>query len=277
MDSIVALPSSIVEWLSERESLSDIYFFTEFPPINKAVPLKKAIVAVGIQELKIVDKFTENSEGILERQEYCRTADIHARLSICVPFSYGGAACHDIFTKVMDELTFNTDLNIIESECGDIQSDRNTSALVLNGGFRISADFCPAEGSESNYCTFLDKELLCGSHIRNGEIHVTAEDKEKWDSPFVTGYYFGNGTTNRTIELGFKPKMLILFCSDYEPVTVDFSTQKINPQFAFGLGNYTSQGVSILASGFKVMRTNYGNSSALFNEAGNVYCYAAMK
>ncbi len=277
MDSIVALPSSIVEWLSERESLSDIYFFTEFPPINKAVPLKKAIVAVGVQELKIVDKFTENSDGVLERQEYCRTADIHARLSICVPFSYGGSACHDIFTKVIDELTFNTDLNIIESECGDIQSDRNTSALVLTGGFRISADFCPAEENEDNYCTFLDKELLCGSHIRNDEIHVTSEEKEKWNSPFLTGYYFGNGSANRTMELGFKPKFLIVMRSDSEPVTVDFSVQKIYPQFAVSAGNYYTQGISVLANGFKIMRTNFDNSTAFLNEAGAVYCYVAMR
>ena len=92
MDSIVALPSRIVEWLSERPQLADINFFTEFPPIEKAVPLKRAIVAVGIKDMKIVDKFVENDDGVLERQEYCRTADIHARLSICVPYSYGGSA-----------------------------------------------------------------------------------------------------------------------------------------------------------------------------------------
>ena len=35
MDSIVALPARIVEWLSEREQFKNIKFFTEFPPVMK--------------------------------------------------------------------------------------------------------------------------------------------------------------------------------------------------------------------------------------------------
>lgn len=277
MDSIVSMPANIVEWLSGRPQLSDINFFTEFPPINKAVPLKKAIVAVGIKDLKIIDKFVENSDGILERQEYCRTADIHARLSICVPYSYGGTACHEIFTKIIDELTFNTDLNITESECEEIESDRNTSALVLAGSFRISADFCPAETADSNYFSFLDKEFLCGSHLRDDDIHVTVEDKQKWDQPFTTGTYFGNGSNSRTIELGFRPKMVIVFGGDAVPVSVNFTTQKINPGIAFASGSYGTQGLSVLSNGFKVLKTTYDNSVSLLNESGSVYCYAAMK
>lgn len=41
MSEISALPSSIVEWLEGREDLDYIKFLTEFPPIKKAVPLKK--------------------------------------------------------------------------------------------------------------------------------------------------------------------------------------------------------------------------------------------
>lgn len=277
MDSIVALPSSIVEWLSEREQLSDINFFTEFPPINKAVPLKHAIVAVGIKEMKIVDKFVENDNGVLERQEYCRTADILARLSICVPYSYGGSSCHEIFTKIMDELTFNTDLDIIESSCEEIQSDRDTSALVLTGNFRMNADFCPAEVADNNYISFLDKELLCGSHVRNQDVHVTLTDKAKWNSPFEVGTYFGDGSTSRTITLGYSPRMLIIFKDDCIPTETDYTTQKIYPNFAFGAGSYCTQGLSILSSGFKVLKKTYDNSVALFNEAGSIYCYIAMK
>ncbi|MCQ2479494.1 MAG: hypothetical protein MJ120_02545 [Clostridia bacterium] len=277
MDSIVALPSKIVDWLSARPQLKDINFFTEFPPINKAVPLKRAIVAVGIKELKIVDKFVENEDGILERQEYCRSADIHARLSICVPYSYGGSACHEIFTKIMDELTFCTDLNITESECGEIESDRNTSALVLGGGFKVSADFCPGETADDHFITFLDKELLCGSHIRNTEVHVTNEDKKRWDNPFYVGTYFGTGTASRTIDLGFKPRMLILFNSDCAPFEINFGTQKINLNFAFGSGNYYTPGLVITANGFKVNKENFNNTITPFNNAGMIYCYIVMK
>lgn len=157
MDSIVALPGKMVSWLCEQEDLKDIKFFTEFPPILKSVPLKEAIVAVGIEQLSITDKFVENDEGILEKQEYCRSANIKSRLSICVPYSYGGSACHDTFTRIIDALTFRTDLNINASGCDETQSDRNTSALVLTGWFEVVADFCPAVSTDENYASFLDK------------------------------------------------------------------------------------------------------------------------
>lgn len=277
MDSIVSLPANIVAWLSDRSQLSDINFFTEFPPINKAVPLKQAIVAVGIKELKISDKFVENGDGVLERQEYCRTADILARLSICVPYSYGGSACHDIFTRIIDELTFNTDLNITESACEETQSDRNTSALVLNGTFSVKADFCPAEVVDSNYFSFLDKDFFCGSHLRDESIHVTAEEKEKWDSPFAVGFYFGNGENSKTLSLDFEPKLVLVFCNGTSPVEVDFDTRKIIPQFAIGTSSYNSQGITVLSGGFKVQKMTFGNSTAKLNEAGIMYGYAAMK
>lgn len=277
MDSIVALPSRIVEWLSEREQLQDINFFTEFPPINKAVPLKKAIVAVGIRDMKISDKFVENDDGVLVRQEYCRSADINARLSICVPYSYGGSACHDIFTKIIDELTFNTDLNITESECDEIQSDRNTSALVLTASFKINADFCPAEVTDANYFSFLDKEFLCGSHVNNNEIHVTADEKNRINEPVITGYYFGSGLASKAINLGFKPKLLMVFCYDSVPFEVDFETQNIYPQMAFGAGSYSTQGISITSTGFNVHRDTEGNSVTALNEAGMIYVYIAVR
>ena len=51
MDSIVSLPIRIVEWLGKQDDMNDLTFFVEYPPINKAVPLKKAIVAVGIDSI----------------------------------------------------------------------------------------------------------------------------------------------------------------------------------------------------------------------------------
>ena len=80
MDSIVSLPIRIVEWLGKQDDMNDLTFFVEYPPINKAVPLRKAIVAVGIDNIEITDKFVANDDGVLEKQEYCRTAMIKANL-----------------------------------------------------------------------------------------------------------------------------------------------------------------------------------------------------
>lgn len=277
MDKIVSLPEKIVEWLSKQKEMNDLSFFVEYPPIKKAVPLKKIIVAVGIENIEIVDKFVANDDGVLERQEYCRTAEIKANLSICVPFSKGGQACHDVFTRVADALTFKTNLNIEKSGCEEITSDRDTDALVMNGWFLMTADFCPAESTEMNYECFLDKELLCGSHIRNDVIHVTAEDKEKWNTPVEVGFYIGNSSSSKTVSLGYKPKFVILMAAEKPAVTVDFTSSSAKSYFAIASEAAQSQGITLSASGFKVQTNTTNGVTSELNSIGMTYIYLAWK
>lgn len=275
MDAVVSLPQRIVMWLSTQEDMEDIKFFVEFPPVNKAVPLKRAIVAVGIDTINIEDKFVANDDGVLERQEYCRLAKIKASLSICVPFSYGGQSCHDIFTRIADALTFRTNLNVSESGCEAIEPDHDTDALVMKGWLMMEADFCPAESTDDNYASFLDKELLCGSHIRNDVIHVTQADKEKWNIPFVSGHYAGSGSS-KTVNLGFQPSMVFVFVGGMPMVTADFVNSKINTYFAVSTDTGL-QGIEVTSTGFKVSNKTNGSVTASLNELGYVYVYIAFK
>lgn len=277
MDSIVSLPIRIVEWLGKQDDMKDLTFFVEYPPINKAVPLRKAIVAVGIENIEITDKFVANDDGVLEKQEYCRTAMIKANLSICVPFSKGGQACHDIFTRIADALTFRTNLNIEKSGCEDIISDRDTDALMMNGWFLMNADFCPAASTDENYASFLDKELLCGSHIRNTEIHVTADDKAKWNAPFASGFYIGNGTSSRTVSLGFKPSLVIVMAAGLPAVTVNFTKNTCYSYMAMANDSLTSLGLSLTSTGFRVATNTTDNVTSDLNDAGSSYVYIAFK
>ena len=160
MSEISALPSSIVEWLEGREDLDYIKFLTEFPPIKKAVPLKKTTVAVGIKGMKIVDSFVENDDGVLVKNEYCRKAEITLRLSIHAPLSSGGAACHEAFTDIIDCLTFDSALDIVSSGCDNITADRDTDAFVLSAWLTVNASLCPAAASSLDFPSFLSKELL---------------------------------------------------------------------------------------------------------------------
>lgn len=275
MDSIVSLPQRIVEWLSEQEDMKDIKFFVEYPPVNKAVPLRRSIVAVGIENIEIVDKFVANDDGVLERQEYCRLAKIKANLSICIPFSMGGQTCHDIFTRIANALTFRTNLNIAESGCVEIKSDRDTDALVMTGWFLMEADFCPAQSTDENFASFLDKELLCGSHIRNDEIHVTAEDKSKWNESFVTGIYIGTGSSSRSIDLGLKPNLVLVCASGYPSAAINTEGTVLN-YFGMATGN-TSSGVTVSSSGFRISSGSVTGARYALNEAGTTYVYIAFK
>ncbi len=276
MDSIVSLPQHIVEWLSSQSDMEDIKFFVEYPPINKAVPLRKIIVAVGIENIDITDKFAANDDGVLERQEYCRLAKIKANLSICVPFSRGGQTCHDVFTRIANALTFRTNLNIAESGCVEIKSDRDTDALVMTGWFLMEADFCPAVSTDENFASFLDKELLCGSHIRNDSIHVTQEDKSKWNEPFATGIYMGNGSGSKSVSLGFHPTLVFVTAAGYPLVIANFTNSSVKNYFAMAT-QLSSSGIEITSTGFRTVASSFSGSSYSMNEAGLTYTYVAFK
>ena len=277
MDSIVSLPNRIVEWLSGQDDMKDLSFFVEYPPVNKAVPLRRAIVAVGIESIDMEDKFVAGDDGIPERQEYCRLAKIKANLSICVPFSKGGQTCHDIFTRIADALTFRTNLNIASSGCTKIQSDRDTDALVMDGWFLMNADFCPAKSTDENFASFLDKELICGSHVRDTAIHVTEDDKAKWNTPFVAGFYFGTGSGSKTVTLGFKPSIVLLTAASAPPVSINFGNSTAKSYLAFANPDYGSLGLAITSTGFKLTSPTSGAVTAQLNEIGTSYMYIAFK
>ncbi len=277
MDNVVAIPEKIVSWLSEQEELNDVTFFTEFPPTQKAVPLKKAIVSVGIEAMEIVDKFLANDDGVLEKQEHCRTANITARLSICVPYSYGGTACHDYFTKIIDALTFRTDLSIIQSGCNEIESDRDTSALVCHGWFKIQADFCPGSLVEDNFLSVFDKSFICGSHVSNNDIHITSEERNYWNSHIVSGYYIGTGNSAQTVTLGFKPKAVFIFTSDNPSIRIDFDAQTAKNSIGIAMDGHNTAGLCLTNTGFKTSKSVYGETTSYFNEAAIIYAYIAFK
>ncbi len=280
MSEISALPSNIVAWLKERSELSYINFLTEFPAIKKAVPLKNTTVAVGIQSMEIVDSFTENDEGVLVENEYCRQAKIRLRLSIHAPYSSGGEACHDAFTDIIDCLTFASGLDILNSGCNGIVSDRDTDAFVLSAWATVNASLCPASSSGLDFPSFISKEHLCGTHINDSAIHLSPEQQTYLDTPFVTGSYFGTGNASKSISLGFKPSVVIVVGNGLPMMSFDSATNKYYALMAVGLPNGSSLGVEVTSTGFKVSNGDSGaarSCNPLFNELGTTYFYLAFR
>ena len=280
MSEISALPANIVAWLKTREELSYIRFLTEFPAVKKAVPLKHTTVAVGIQGMEIVDSFTENDEGVLVENEFCRQAKINLRLSIHAPYSSGGEACHSAFTDIIDCLTFDSGLDILTSGCESIVSDRDTDAFVLSAWATVNASLCPAATSGLDFPSFITKDLLCGTHIRDEDIHLSLKQKEYLDTPFVTGSYFGMGNGTQSITLGFKPSVVIVLINGMPLFTTDVSTGKSSARSAVGFDEAASIGLELTNSGFKVRTSSTEHISNCYpdlNALGITYRYVAFK
>jgi len=278
------MPGAIVEWLSGQQALSGIRFLTEYPAENKAVPLRSPIVAVGLGSVSITDKFVANNNGVLERQEYCRTANLRMRFDIHVPFSEGGSHCHEIFTKVLDLLTFASDLNLRASGCEDVRAHRDTDAFVLGAWAEVTADFCPADSTGLTLASFLPKELLCGSHIINQQIHLSAAEKAKLAQPFVTGSYLGDGIVARNVVIGFRPACVFVWCAKMPAVQANFSAGTAQSLFGCVVdlpsGDGNSMGMEIINTGFRLRSGtgyNVAPTNAALNLSGTAYVYLAIK
>lgn len=273
---ISAMPAAICEWLSAQESLDDIIFLTEYPPAKKPTPLLAPMIAVGLEQVTLTDRFVENSQGVPERDEYCRSAKLTVRFSIYAPYSMGGVACHDAFTRVMDCLSFSSDLNVTRAGCENVRADRDAEAFTLKAVADIEADFCPAETSDVQYEAFLPKTFFCFSHINDADIHVTAQDKARWNEQTAVGTYFGTGSGTRTVNLGFRPKYALIFASGLPPLYS--SGGVIGCYCGLGMSPYSSPGVTLTDTGFSVTNENnpnFGGTSINLNDAGVIYCYAA--
>jgi len=279
MSAISAMPGAVAQWLGEQAVLSEINFLTEFPAQNKAVPLRRATVAVGLGSVQITDKFEENNDGVLERQEYCRSAAVRLRLGIHVPFSEGGSRCHEIFTLVLDMLTFASDLNLRASGCGEVTAHRDTDAFVMEAFADVAADFCPAESTGLALGSFLPKDLLCGTHIADGDIHLTLQQKARLDAPFRVGLYMGTGTATSSVNIGAKPYAVFVAALGMPPVHPSFSAGSAQVYFGFATEQGNSMGVELTNTGFQLrMGSGYalGTTSPGLNVGGTQYVYVAL-
>ncbi|MDR2524806.1 MAG: hypothetical protein LBC83_01215 [Oscillospiraceae bacterium] len=279
MSAISAMPEAIAQWLSARAELAGIGFLTEYPALSKAVPLRRAMVAVGVDAVELTDKFVANDDGVLERQEYCRTADIRLRLDIHVPYAEGGARCHEIFALVLDLLSFASDLEIPASGCGEIKSQRDTDAFVLEAWAQIVADFCPAESTGLVLSSFISKELLCGGHIGDAAIHLSAAQAAWVNSPCRAGSYTGNGVASRTVEVvGGQPRAVVVFAKDLPLITPSFTGGVTQNYFGFATAGGGSMGIELASAGFRLKSgssVNAGTNQAALNQSATAYCYFA--
>ncbi len=278
--TISIMPQSIVTWLKNISDLNHITFMTEYPPQAKAVPLRNTIVSVGLAEVEITDLFHEDEDGELVRDEYCRQADIHIVLGIHVPDSLGGSTCHDVFSKIVDYMTFSSDLNIVSSSCGHVTSDRNTESLVMDADIRVSAEFCPADETGLNFNSFASKTFFCKNHIEDTVLHLNDGEREQWNNPCVIGSYTGNGSSSRTISLDFTPKFVFAYVVGGGACAIDFDEKILKMYFGYAASGNDSSSIECTAKGFRVHNgTSYksGNTYPLLNETGYSYVFYAVK
>ena len=159
-------------------------------------------------------------------------------------------------------------------------SDRDTDAFVLSAWAMVNASLCPAATSELDFPSFITKDLLCGSHIKDTDIHLSPEQKLKLDSPFIAGSYFGTGASSRTFELDFVPSLIIIIRDEMPLISADFREGTNYSIAAIGFNGSASMGLEYASKGFRVLNSRsetFGGSYPNLNELNKPYQFIAFR
>lgn len=127
----------------------------------------------------------------------------------------------------------------------------------------------------------------CREHFEDSEAHITAEEREKWNAAgsggsgleLTSGSYTGNGQNTQSVQLGFTPKLLLVFAQG-EVLALLEGGMGVTTQY---MGILTPEGgtfgISSEENGFRVHQTSGspgdGRKSGL-NASGVTYRYLAF-
>ncbi len=122
-----------------------------------------------------------------------------------------------------------------------------------------------------------DNQILdttLGQHCNDAAIHVSAEEKERWNTPCFTGTYMGDGAENRAIETScpFTPSAALIYAAG-NAVEVDFESETLSVNFAAVSEDGATAGASLEGTALFLSRAGTVN----LNEAGKTYVYLLFR
>ena len=126
---------------------------------------------------------------------------------------------------------------------------------------------------------------LCSStisspHIRNEEIHLSADQIGFLESPYKSGTYTGRGGASYSVNVGFKPRIVIVAALNGPPMSIDFSAQVGYIYSGIACETGGTYGIELTDTGFKVTSQRTTPSRGCYpalNESVVPYRYIAFK
>lgn len=139
----VVAPSDILGFLSSQAEITRNCELTlAYENEIKPTPMKKAIVALGVEKMTVGDYLTETAADGSVTVTSNRQADLVLKISIFAPYSYGSYETHKILDRIVTAMLYSQKLYTVTScESGGVHYVRDTGALVLDTYFTLSKVF----------------------------------------------------------------------------------------------------------------------------------------
>lgn len=120
------------------------------------------------------------------------------------------------------------------------------------------------------------------NHCNDTDIHISDEERAKWNSPYYMNVYFGDSSASRTIETNcpFEPSFGIIFANVTAPSTSNYSS-KIHTHFsAFVSKRACTLGATLSGTKLTVKQSTaalIGSEYSGLNGTGYTYCYILFR
>lgn len=234
------------------------------------LPIKKTYVSFSTNENSV--KFFED-----ENEACCKRTKVEVKVNMFSPPTEKTIDTYTLAEVLLENLLMSYEGVISGYYIGSIKVNDDLKAFELPCIIEMIYEECPAYVQPGHpYLPFAD--FMCKTHVDDKISHLTAEEKQYINAPFVTGTFVGDGEVQLDIFLGFKPRCLFVFgtgttCMGYE-------NNEHTCYFAFAISGKGTKGIEIFPEGFSVKMTpttTSKNVMAKMNVSGQTYNYIAFK
>lgn len=117
---------------------------------------------------------------------------------------------------------------------------------------------------------------------KSDKMHITDEEREKWNNYIYSGVYFGNGETSRliTLDVPFTPSAVFIFADSVTPTILQGERECVYTAYATQNGSTLGvelkndyKTLSLVQSTVPVLDNEY----LCLNENGTAYCYVCFR
>lgn len=121
-------------------------------------------------------------------------------------------------------------------------------------------------------------DRLLGSHLENMQLHLSAEDREKMQNPFVTGELGGTGSASYTHGLPLPPRFILVFLKNKPLTETDTSAGCVVVNAAAACPGFGTQGISLSGNSLTLCQSAAPQSGVKLNlnANGGQYFYVAF-
>jgi len=234
------------------------------------IPLKNICLSF-VPEKNTVTYFSD------EFEEFCQKNEATIRMTCYSPLISLASDTHILLEEVLSFLNEKYITEISGYTIGETEYDDEVKAFRIICRIFYEREACPAQSSENESIT-VPYNFFCKSHVTDTDIHITANEHQKYNEPFVTGTYTGHGyDIEKEITLGFRPSVLFIFRQGYPPVVFDSEILFLRNYCGFSFGGKNSKNVHLTSTGFYVLDKQTLENETRLNEDGIVYAYVAFK